>query len=58
MSDLPTHLEGYGENVCAMNGPIVRQVMMQNTEFKEEILERSRKISALHPSSFGVNSEF
>ena len=61
MSGLPTHLEGDGENVCSINGPKVRQGVMRGTEFREEFYkmqERSRKISVLHPSSFGLNSEF
>ena len=51
MSGLPTHLEGYGENVRAINGPLV-------CHGGRKTPERNGKISVLHPSSFGLNSEF
>ena len=58
MSGLPTHLEGYGENVCSINGPKVRQGVMRGTEFREENAGKKQKNKVLHPSSFGLNSEF
>ena len=43
MSGLPTNLEGYGENVCSINGPIVCHGVMQGTEFREENARKNQK---------------
>ena len=49
MSGLPTHLKGYGENICTMTGPIVRQGVMQSTEFREENAGKKQKNKCLTP---------
>ena len=49
MSGLPTHLEGYGENVCSINGPKVRQGVMRGTEFREENAGKKQKNKCLAP---------